>query len=91
MFLNSPVGPSLSKSFLLKGNKQAIILAPGKPQFEIVKLPQSNMPCYKPDVSIIAAMPTLKAVLPYQFIPNPYYKYNSLPTGGVNNTNSLLK
>ncbi len=49
-------------------------------QDNIAKLPQRNMPCFVPDLSLIAAMPTDKTVLPYQSIPNPYFKFNISPS-----------
>jgi hypothetical protein len=49
------------------------------PKYGTIKLPQDNMPCFIPDVSSIAVMPTLKTVSPYQAIPNPYFNYNNAP------------
>lgn len=47
------------------------------PKYNTIKLPLDNMPCFVPDVSSIALMPTLKTGLPCQFIPNPYFTYNT--------------
>jgi hypothetical protein len=79
-FLNRSVSPHLRNNFLTWKNKQPITPAPL--QHNIVKLPQDNMPCFVPDISSIAEMPTLKA--PYQFIPNPYFKYNNSALSSAN-------
>jgi len=77
--LNFSIVPGLKKnsSFKLKKpTNQGFDLS----KYDIIKLPQNNMPCFVPDLSSIAAMPTAKTVLPYQAIPNPYFKYNTSPS-----------
>jgi hypothetical protein len=81
--------PGLEKNSFIKRNKQPIIKGFSLPKYGIIKLPQDNMPCLVPDASSIAAMPTVKTVLPYQSIPNPYFKYNTLPLSTAKNINSL--
>ncbi len=36
--------------------------------------PQNNMPCYKPDMSVISIIPTLRLWLLPVSIPNPFFK-----------------
>ena len=71
---NRPFEPDVKNRFLLKENKQPIILGYNNREFGIETLLHNNMPCFKPDVSLIAAMPCSKTILPNQFIPNPYFK-----------------
>ena len=78
-FLKRTVSPHLKNNFLTWQNKQPIKPTYSFPQYGIVKLQQDNMPCFVPDVASIAAMPTIKTVSPYRFIPNPYFTYNNSP------------
>lgn len=87
-FLNRPVSPDLANNIFILKNKQPILPIYNSIQYNIIKLPKDNMPCFVPDISSIAAMPTVKAFLPYQSIPNPYFKYNNSP---VSIGNSLLR
>jgi len=89
--LDFSIVPGLRKNSSFKLNKKPTNHGFNPSKYDIIKLPQNNMPCFVPDLSSIAAMPTVKTVLPYQSIPNPYFKYNtySLNTGG--NINSLTK
>jgi len=91
--LHFSIEPVLKKNSLFKLNKKPTNQGFDLSRYnDIVKLPQDNMPCYVPDVSSIAAMPTVKTVFPYQSIPNPYFKYNNttlLSTG--RNINSLSR
>lgn len=54
---------------------------------DIARLPLNNMPCFVPDLSAVAAMPVTTTTLSYQFIPNPYFTYNS----SLNRMNSTAK
>lgn len=83
-FLNRPLLPLLKNNLLSWKNKLPITPVYSLPQYGIIKLPQDNMPCFKPDVSSIAAMPVLKTVSPFQAIPNPYFKYNNSPESTAN-------
>lgn len=83
-FLNRPVVPHLNNNFLNWKRNEPITLINSSLQFGILKLTQDNMPCFVPDVSSIAVMPTFKTVSPNQGIPNPYFKYNNLPESNAN-------
>ena len=75
-FLNRPVSPLEDNFFILK-DKRPIMRINDSILYEINRQLQNSMPCYVPDVSSIAAMPTKRTVIPNQYIPNPYFKYNS--------------
>ena len=81
--LDLTVLPGLEKKTVTKWNELFDIPGFSLPKYRTIKLPQDNMPCFVPEVSSIAYMPTLKTDLTYQFIPNPYYTYNTPPVSTV--------
>lgn len=42
-------------------------------------LSENKMPCFKPDISTITAIPTLSAVVGVAAIPNPFFSTGQLP------------
>jgi hypothetical protein len=79
--LNFSIEPLLKKNSSFEFNRKPANRGSKLSSYDnIVKLPQGNMPCFVPDLSSIAAMPTDKTVLPYQSIPNPYFKYSTSPS-----------
>ena len=72
-FFKRPGSPRVENNWLItKGKQPAIRLNFAANEVKI--LPLDNMPCRVPDLSLITAIPTSKALQFNQYIPNPLAK-----------------
>ena len=55
---------------------------------KVYVLPQDNMPCFVPDITVVAKIPNMQFYLPLQKMPNPYTPTHIFP--GLNNGDKLF-
>lgn len=75
---------------LLKNNSKRSYIADKQstlPNVSFIKLPQDNMPCLVPDLTVMAVMPVQRFAGDLSAIPNPYFQTEQLP-GSINKNNT---